>query len=145
MKALHRVGIVAVICGMGMMAAGDAEARCGILKKLFNRGGGSSCCTPCKPVCCQPAPQPCCSAPVADCGCGAVPAASDCGCGTVMSGEIMSGEIIVDESNQPTEAASPSDAMPEVPEPPAAEEATETAEEAVEEATEAAVEATTEA
>jgi len=135
MKAILRVSLVAIVCGFGMSAASDADARDCFLKKIFNRG--NDCCSPCEPVCCEPAPQPCCQAPVADCGCGAVEASySDCGCGAV------TGEIIIEDSYQPTEAASPSDEMPEVPEPPAAEEATE---EAAEEAAEAAAEATTEA
>lgn len=139
MNTLLRGSLVALVCGIGMSAASDADARDCFLKKIFNRGN-DCCCNPCEPVCCEPAPQPCCCAPVSHCGCDGYATQSsygysDCGCGTVTSGEVV---VEDSNSNQPTEAASPSDEMPEVPEPPAAEEAGE-------EATEEAAEATTEA
>ena len=112
MKALIRLSVVAAVA-VAFSAAGEADARCCFLKKLFDRGNH---------CCCEPSPCGCevvsdcgCGAP-ADCGCGA-PAASDCGCGESAP---MTYEGSMSPGSEPTEA-SPADDMPSVPEPPAAE------------------------
>lgn len=105
MKYAIRLTMLAAACSLGLAGADDAQA-CKFLKKLFHR---SSCC---QPSCCEAAPSCGCSE-VSDCGCGGEVVVSDCGCG----GTVTGGEVIIEE---PTEV-SPADAMPAVPEPPAAE------------------------